>query len=127
MQEFDLSLKIEEVKIGDEVYELREASGEAAVAYQNACQSSVVLDAKLQGERRITGLRGMGNVEPLLVSMCLFDSQGKSVSQETILHWPAKVQKWCYEWILDNSDLREKETNGEAAKNVPVATTDGSE
>lgn len=112
--QFDLTPIEIPVIIGDKEYTLREASGEAAGKYQDA-----ILDCMKPGldgkPTQITG--GMSAIEPLLVSMCLFDSEGKPVSKEVIKSWPARVQKEMYKRVRKISDLDETTEDEETAKN----------
>jgi hypothetical protein len=68
--DFD-SLKPNEVtgiKVGGREYVLREASEGAAVAYREASAGSAVWQ-----DGKVVGFKGTAGVEPLLVSLCLFE------------------------------------------------------
>lgn len=85
--EFDLSLKTVPVKLGDNEYELREASGEAAKKFSNARLARI----KFSGGKA-DGLHDLGDLEPLLVSLCLFDLKtGKNIPQAVVETWPGRV------------------------------------
>ena len=126
------------VSIQGKKYVLREASGDAARKYHNAVLSST----QLGPEGKPSRIKGMADVEPLLVSNCLFsvDDEGQQVPVllQTILDWPARVQKGLFERIKDISDLVEEGEVEElekalekakqrvaAAKNDSSSTRDG--
>jgi hypothetical protein len=90
------------VRIGGERFVLREASGDAAAKYNNARMRA----HKLQ-DGALVGLDGVGDLEPLLVSLCLYkaDKDGGLpltkagdadprflVPQEQIRRWKGNVQ-----------------------------------
>jgi hypothetical protein len=101
-ESFEFSTKsiIVPVDIDGEAYELREASGEAAVRYQN----SQFEHTQLGPEGKPISLRGMANSEPLLVSLCLFKDE-KPVPLKTITSWPAKLQRKLAAKIKEISEL----------------------
>ena len=86
---------------------LYEASGDAATKYRNAMVSGMTLgpDGKLQK------LGKVGDLEPLLISLCLFeveaDGKEKPLHESVIRKFPARVQKALYEEIRTISDLDE--------------------
>ena len=110
------------VIVGDKSYTLREANGGAACQYRNA----LIECTKLGPGGVPTQLKGIASVEPLLVSLCLFDEKGKRVPTSTIEKWPARVQKALFEKAKEISELGEDE-EGETAGNVPAGITDGSD
>jgi hypothetical protein len=61
---------------------------------------------------------GLANVEPLLVSLCLFRENGAPVLLATVRSWPARVVKSLFEKAKEISDLGEERKEEEAAKNV---------
>lgn len=91
------------VRIKDKTYTLREANGEASIAYQNASAASLVWK-----DGKIAGTKGAGNVESLLVSLCLFDAQGIPVPEPTIRKWPSRIQKTLFDRIKAISGLSEE-------------------
>jgi len=133
-----------EIAIDSKTYLLREASGDASVKYRNACLSATkVKDGK------VSGFDGLADVEPLLISFCLYErkedgTRGNRVKLDKIRAWPARVQKALFEKTKEISELdedeetveslekklkeaREKETEKEeTVKNEPEVMTAGS-
>jgi hypothetical protein len=99
----DLSLIEVPVSIEGKKYTLREASGGAAIQYRNAMLAST----KLGPGGTVTSVSGMANIEPLLVSLCLFDEKGKRVSEATIKNWPSRVLKTLFDRAKEISELDE--------------------
>ena len=101
---FDDITPIEEkVFIGGEEYLLRETSGDASVKYDNAR-----LDRYEYQDGKLAKVKDLGDLEPLLVSLCLFMSDGKTpVSELTIRSWPARVQKSLYNRAREISGMNE--------------------
>jgi len=89
------------VRIQGKNYVLREASGDAACRYRNA----VLACAQLTPEGKAVSVRNLADVEPLLVSLCLFDEKGNPVSVNQVRKWPARVVKALYEKAKEISDL----------------------
>jgi hypothetical protein len=87
---FDDITPIEEmVHIGGTDYVMRETSGDAAVKYDNA---------RIRGyeyqDGRLVKVHDLADLDPLLVSLCLFMTDGKTpVSELTVRSWPARVQR----------------------------------
>ena len=128
------------VKVRDSTYTLREASGEAAAKYRSAAAACMkMVDGKT------VGISGIGEVESLLVSLCLFDDKNKLVKRELINSWPAKIVKALFERCKEISGLDEdasieslkkqrdklneqiKTLEDDALGNSSSNTTDGSE
>ena len=82
-----------EVRISGHQYVLREASGKAAGIYRNACMAAITIGPG----GKATAMKNLADVEPLLVSLCLFDSNNKAVPISTITAWPSRVQKALFE------------------------------
>jgi len=115
---FDLSLIEIPVTIGERAYILREASGDAACKYRNALLSCTDLDPNTGKPVRITG---MANVEPLLVSLCLFyEDTGASVPLGVIKSWPSRILKSLFEKTKDISDLGEETDEEELEKAIKL-------
>lgn len=89
------------VNISGEKYFLREASGEAACNYRNA----VLKCTKLGPEGKPSSMEGIASVEPLLVSLCLVDSEGKRVPESLVKSWPSRVVKVLYDKAKEISEL----------------------
>jgi len=108
---FDLDfsdLELQEVPIifAGKNYTLREASGEAAVRYRNALTDS----ADIGEGGKVTRLKNIASVEPLLVSLCLFTESGKRLSAQGVAQlFPARVLKKIFDTAMKISGLKEAE------------------
>ena len=111
------------VTVGDKQYTLREATGDAACRYRNALLKCTELGPEGKPVRVI----GMADVEPLLVSLCLFNEQNKPVHVNTVRSWPARIQKALFEKTKEISNLDDEEEDEEAVKNEQSEMTDGSD
>jgi len=87
----DLTPIEEHVSIGGKDYVLREVDGEAAVVYDDALAACRVYE-----NGRLIRVNNPGRLEPLLVSLTLFDG-GVRVPEATVRRWPARVQRALYE------------------------------
>lgn len=108
----DVSLAEEHIPIGGKEYVLREASGGAATKYRNAVLACTILGV---GGRAQT-VKGMASVEPLLVSLCLFEVLEKGerpVKLSVIEGWPARVQEALFERAKRISNLEEEQAERE--------------
>jgi len=85
-------------------YFLQEASGDTAVKYRNAAVNCT----KFKGGKP-DSIANIGDIEPLLVSLCLTDEKGTRVPEKTIRSWPARLQKELFTRIKEISDLGEDE------------------
>lgn len=83
-------------------YYLREATGDAASRYVNARVATMRL-----GKGDVVGMGNIGDLAPLLVSLTLFDENGKNVPESVVRKWPNKVQEALYDRSLDLSHLRD--------------------
>lgn len=101
---FDDITPIEEVVyIGGEEYILREISGDAAVRYDNARIACTVYE-----DGKMVRMVGLADLEPMLVSLCLFMRDGKThVSETTIRSWPSRVQSALYARAREVSGMNE--------------------
>ncbi len=110
------------VSIGKHKYVLREASGAAACKWRNAqLKASKIVDGK------VSGLEGMPDTEPLLISYCLFcvDSTGavtQTVPLEIIRGWPYRIQRGLFAKLKEISALEEKETKATLEKRQKEVT-----
>jgi hypothetical protein len=98
------------VKVGETNYILKEASAATAAQYRSAC----VRAARMQ-DGKVVGMEGIGEVEPLLVSLCLFETNKegqifRSVPITTVKSWRARIVKILFEKAKEISELDEKET-----------------
>lgn len=100
---FDDITPIEEkVYVGGVEYALRETSGDAAVKYDNAR-----LNCYEYQDGKLTKVHDLADLEPLLVSLCLFDGGGKKVPEAVVRNWPARVQKALYIRAREISGMNE--------------------
>jgi hypothetical protein len=101
---FDDITPIEEkVFIGGDEYVLREMSGDAAVKYDNAR-----LNRYEYQDGKLAKVRNLADLEPLLVSLCLFMADGVTpVSETTVRAWPARVQRSLHSRAREISGMNE--------------------
>ncbi len=100
----DISLIELPVQVGAMEYTLREASEATAVQWRNATMAA----ARFR-DGNISGFTGIADSEPLLVSLCLFNGDGKNVPIDTVKEWPARVVKPLVEKDKEISELGETE------------------
>jgi len=95
------------IELSGQKYVLCEADGNAGCAYRNALLKS----ADITGKGEVGKVRDLANVEPLLVSMTLFqvmpDNSRKPVSEATIRSWPARIVTKLYDKAKEISELDE--------------------
>ena len=104
------------VRIGGEDFVLREATAEAAGKYHDA-----IIKSTRMSDGKITGSDGLGGVEPLLVSLCLFRKKGKeeeAVSLIEVRRWPTRVVKPLFERVKEISELDAKDDKSPKAEAV---------
>jgi hypothetical protein len=98
------------IKISGRDYTLKEIDGTQRDAYLNDMASRMKFeDGKPAGIKNFTGLQSK------LLSMCLFDPDGKPVPQAVINKWPSSLQAALFDEARKLSGL-DKEA-GEEAKN----------
>lgn len=107
------------VTVGDKEYVLREASEGAAVRYRDAIFQSTKFS-----KGKLSGMVGLAEAEPLLVSLCLFEGGDKPVPLNVIKCWPARIVKAMFEKAKDISDLGEKENPLEVALDKMLRSED---
>jgi hypothetical protein len=97
------------VSYGGRHFILREASGDAAARYRNALLKSTKLT-----DGKVSSMEGMADVEPLLVSLCLWEINPAGagvkegpVSLGFIRSMPARIVKALFEKVKVMSDLAE--------------------
>lgn len=120
---FDDLLPIEmPVRHKGKQYILREADGEAAVLWRNANMAG----SKMDVATKVVTLGGnTADVQPLLVSLCLYEADGSGklrlnkegdpdkrflVSLKVVKSWPERVVKSLFEHAKEISDLNEVQT-----------------
>ena len=102
------------VTLGAKSYVLKEATGDASTRYKNALMSST----KMGKDGKPSHVEGLANVEPLLVSLCLFESyevrggelKERPVTESFIRGLPGKIQKKLFEKVKEISGLSEEDT-----------------
>lgn len=96
---------------------LRQASGGAAVKYRAKMMGGMKMSREgegKEGKMKIGGdIGSMAASEPLLISLCLFytegSNEGNNVSLSVVESWPNTVMKKLYKKAKDISDLDESE------------------
>ena len=109
--------KIKDAKTNSFIqYYLREATEDAAVKYRNAAMRAArFTDGKL------SSVEGVADVEPLLVSLCLYQITPKGdvpVQLATIRGWPARIVKPLFEKAKQLSNLDEGEDEAGIQKQI---------
>ena len=107
------------VKLGNETYTLREASGITVAAYTNRVLECTTLGPDGKPQR----VKGLADLEAFLVAKCLQDKDGKFVPEATVKAWPNRIIKKLYKTVRDISELEDEEP----AKNELSDTMDGSD
>jgi hypothetical protein len=94
-----------DVRIGKDLYDLYEASGASGVHFKNA-----QMETRVYGpDGVLVGLRNVANLEPLLVSLCLFKKDSDvPVAKSVITGWPFRIQKALFDKIVEISDLDDR-------------------
>lgn len=115
----DLAPKSTPVKYRGKKYVLKEADNAAAVAYRNATSKATrLVDGKL------SGFDGLHDADPLLVSMCLYevDATGPGTEGKVAIGFVKgmlnKYVKPMFEWVVENSDLKETPTKEGVEKQI---------
>jgi len=130
-EEMKFSLERQEIKVSIEgkdkegndetkTYTLKEADGFAAIQYRNRIMEAI----RPSAEGQPTAYKGFAEIEPLLVSLCLFNEDDKPVSISMIKGWPSRIQKALFNKVKDMSDLDET-AESDKVKNEQSDTTDG--
>ncbi len=124
MEFADLEPVLVPVKIGGRKYVLKEPSEAASVKYRNALMRA----AKFGTDGSVTAADGLADLEPLLVSLCLFeldkDNFEKPVPLETVLAWPPRVVGPLFERAKALGGIGEKAGDaGPKAPPEPTVTT----
>lgn len=108
------------VKIGSETYVLREATGKAAQAFQNALLQRTTFgpSGKPQKTERL------GDLTTLLLSYCLFTQDNKPVAESVIASWPNRVVSELFDKAKQISKLEgEEETIEKLEKRIEELRT----
>ena len=99
------------VAIGGKTYVLREASGDAAVAYRNATMAG----ARIHESGTVLG--SAADAEPILIAKCLFQRieqpdgtiKERPVSVDIIRSWPSRVSRKLFDRAKLISGLGEQD------------------
>ncbi len=94
-------------EIDGEVYTLREATGTAAMDYQNA----ILKCTRFGPNGKPIGFSNLANTEPMLVASCLVNSKGLKVGYNTIVGWPSRILTALYKKAKEISELDTPEVN----------------
>lgn len=119
---FDTLKRVEvDVEIDGKKYVLTEIFGEGAAKYRSAQAECTKLD-----DGKLSRLVGIGDLQPLLVSLCLFESYDlrgetklRPVLLSTVRSWPDRVVRALHEKAIEiNPCLREKESEDSLKKKI---------
>lgn len=110
----DISLIEIPYTIGGVQYVLREASGEAACSYRNA----VFRATELGPDGKPSKIGNMADVEPLLVSLCLFNDQGRRLNSNELKKWPNRIVKTLFQKVKEISELEEQPEEREQLEDI---------
>lgn len=113
--QFTTKIKTLEVEIDGKPYQLRELNGTQRDSYLTDNANRQVWK---KGE--IAGIKDLDAMQANLVSLSLFDANGKSVSKEVIQTWPASTVAGLFDAAKQLSRLgkEEGESEEEKAKNA---------
>lgn len=92
-----------------EMYTAHEATEDAAVKFRNAA----LKNARLEDGRMVLHAHGLGDTEPLLVSLCVRDKDDKLVPESLVRSWPSRIVKPVFQKLREISDLVEQEMTPE--------------
>lgn len=87
-------------------YILREADSAASVAYRNRALNCV----RYSESGNANQFNNLADLEPYLVSLCLFKEDGTKVSEATLKTWPSRVVKQLYNKAKEISYLTETDS-----------------
>lgn len=118
---FELEAVCIPVVIGEEEYELREASAASACLWQNDLLSK----AKMGPDGKVQSAKGIADSEPYLVHLCLVDTKGERVPLATVRSWPSRIVKELFKKAKEISGLDETPEDKDSAKNEQDDTQDG--
>lgn len=108
---FELSLKEVAVKLDGEEHTIRELTGKQRDRYMDMVAKRVNY---VNGQQ--AGMSSLSGLQSTLLSMCLLDSSGKSVSEAIIANYPGSVQSKLFKMAQNLSGLNE-EVDSEEVKN----------
>lgn len=102
------------LKYAGQTYTLKEASGAAKVAYDDATQKGI----RVRGDGKELQLDGSNGADLILLQRCLFDGAGRNPPREFIDSLPNRVSDPAIRWVKHYSDIGPKtpEKKAEAEK-----------
>ena len=103
------------VKIGNRVFSLREATAQAACDFQNAVQACTIYNDK--GIR--CGVKNLADVDIVLVKACLIeikDGGYHAVDEGEIRSWPDRIKDKLFQVACEMSNINQPETEEELLK-----------
>ena len=121
----DLQLAKKTVRVNKQDYVLTEADTNAGTVYKNAC-----LKATKLSDGKVSGMDGMADAEPLLLSYCLYvaDAAGNMMTDDkqqpmrvplsVIKTWKNRITKKLFDWVKEVSELHEKDDPAEIRKDI---------
>lgn len=98
---YDITPQEVPVQIGGVPYTLRECSGDAEIKYQNARFRARKTDV----EGNTIGFDNLADTEALLVSLCLFDKDGKNPKADEVRSWPSRIMTDLFNRVTIMSEL----------------------
>lgn len=113
--EFSLELKSQTVKLGDEMYTVRELDGAERGKYLDSVSSRV----KTNAQGKPVGMTTFEGLETSLLKRCLYDKNLVLVPEKDMARWPASTLSHLFDIASDMSGLNEaaKKRMQEDAKN----------
>lgn len=94
-----------QVNIGGKKYTLYEASLGTGIKHRDAMMTSSVFQ-----DGKIVGMKGTSHIEPLIISECLYDENGKLVPVGTVKEWPDRITSVLYAKIREISGFEREES-----------------
>ena len=118
--DFDITPKEVSVRIGGELYVLKEATGDSACKWQNKAVNAT----KLGPDGKPVAVGNIADIEPYLLSLCLFPVSkagtvaDKAVPEAIIRQWPSHVTSRLYEKVLVMSGLRKEKSKADLVREL---------
>ncbi len=107
------------VRIGKKDYVLREPMGDVAAKYRNAVTNCTKME-----DGNVVGLRGFGDIQPYLVSLCLFEVladgtvKNVSVALADVRGWPNRIISDLFDRAEAMGGLEPKQDEAALAKQI---------
>ena len=99
-------------RTGGKDYLVKEANGEAVIAYRK----SILRSAKRGKDGSLNVGADLPDGEIQLIADCVFsqeDGKEKKIGKATVLAWPSRVLSWVFSKVKEISDLGDKSTTPE--------------